>query len=69
VTTYKSSRWRCAAGFTQTALQDLLQRIHDYWRDNHVPEVDAEGYALETSSKGKVGERFTKPKRRTKESR
>jgi hypothetical protein len=38
-------------------LRDLLYRIHGYWKDSHVPQVDVEGYAIETSSKGKVGER------------
>lgn len=51
----------------QAALEDLLQRVHGYWKDSRVPEVDVEGYAIETSSKGKVGERFTKPKRRAKD--
>lgn len=44
-------------------LAGLVQRIHHYWVGCEVPEVDAEGYATETSSKGKHGERFTKPKR------
>lgn len=60
----------CSAYFlkpsSQTELQDLVRRIHDYWKDSQVPQVDVEGYALETSSKGKVGERFAKPKRKTK---
>ena len=47
-------------------LKRLVRRIHEYWIDAEVPEVDAEGYALETSSKGKRGERFAKPQRSPK---
>jgi CheY-like chemotaxis protein len=50
-----------------TALRKLLGKIHEYWTDCEVPEVDAEGYALETISKGKRGERFPKPTRPPKE--
>jgi CheY-like chemotaxis protein len=49
------------AGFP--ALRSLLQKVHDYWAECEVPEVDAEGYAVPTMSKGKAGERFTKPTR------
>ena len=49
-------------------LRELVRRIHDYWSDCEVPEVDVDGYAVETSSKGKRGERFTKPKRPAKKS-
>ena len=49
------------AGFP--ALRVLLQKVHDYWAECEVPEVDAEGYAVPTVSKGKAGARFTKPKR------
>lgn len=52
---------------SQPALENLVERIHGYWKDGLVPQVDIEGFAIETSSKGKAGERFTKPKRRTKE--
>ena len=45
------------------ALEDLARRIHDYWARGEVPHVDANGYAIETASKGKLGERFSKPKR------
>jgi len=45
------------------ALEDLARRIHDYWAHGEVPDVDANGYAIETDSKGKLGERFSKPER------
>jgi CheY-like chemotaxis protein len=48
------------------ALGVLIRKIHEYWLECEVPEVDESGYALETSSKGKRGERFTKPKRPAK---
>ena len=49
------------AGFP--ALRVLLQKVHDYWAECEVPEVDADGYAVETISKGKAGARFSKPNR------
>lgn len=49
-------------------LGELVYRIHQYWVGCEVPEVDAEGYAVETNSKGKRGERFAKPKRPPKNS-
>ena len=45
------------------ALEGLARRIHDYWAHGEVPHVDANGYAIETVSKGKLGERFSKPER------
>lgn len=51
---------------TLDGLRDLLRKIHEYWIGCEVPEVDSEGYAVETNSKGKRGERFTKPKRPSK---
>ena len=51
---------------SQPALESLVERIHGYWKDGLVPQVDVEGFAIETSSRGKVGERFSKPKRNTK---
>ncbi len=51
---------------SQPALENLVKRIHDYWKDGQVPQVDVEGYAIETSSRGKVGERFAKPTRQTR---
>lgn len=43
--------------------QEVIGKIHDYWCNCEVPAVDKEGYALMTDSKGKLGERFTKPQR------
>src|SRR5687768_1711832 len=45
------------------ALRALLKKVHDYWAECEVPEVDESGYALNTESRGKLGERYTKPKR------
>ena len=45
---------------TLTELEALLKMIHQYWAGCEVPEVDPAGYALETDSKGKLGERYTK---------
>lgn len=44
-------------------LKKLLRKIHDYWIECEVPEVDSEGYALKTNSTGRLGARYTKPKR------
>ena len=46
-------------------LKALLQDIHNYWAKCEVPQVDLDGYALETHNKGRLGERYTKPKRAT----
>ena len=51
-----------------TGLRQLVRKIHEYWTDCEVPEVDADGYAVDTNSRGKRGERFTKPKRPPKKS-
>ena len=45
------------------SLKELLKKIHDYWMECEVPEVDAEGYAVETNSRGRLGARYKKPKR------
>ena len=45
------------------SLKELLRKIHEYWAECEVPEVDAEGYAVETESKGRLGARYKKPKR------
>ena len=45
------------------ALTELLEDIHNYWTKCEVPQVDADGYATDTDSYGKAGERYTKPKR------
>ena len=44
-------------------LRKLLKKIHYYWSECQVPEVDAEGYAVATDDTGKLGARYTKPKR------
>ena len=49
------------AGFP--ALRALLQKVHDYWAECEVPEVDDQGYAVPTARKGKAGERFSRPRR------
>lgn len=48
---------------TTPALKVLLKKIHDYWTECEVPQVDLEGYASATNSKGRLGARYTKPKR------
>jgi CheY-like chemotaxis protein len=45
------------------ALEALARKIHDYWLDCEVPDVNEDGYAKETNSKGKLGEQFPKPER------
>jgi CheY-like chemotaxis protein len=45
------------------ALKELVKKIHDYWAECEVPEVDAEGYAVPTESHGRPGARFPKPRR------
>ena len=44
-------------------LKRLLKKIHDYWTECEVPQVDAAGYALKTNSIGRPGARFKKPQR------
>jgi hypothetical protein len=58
--------WYFLKPSSQPALENLVERIHGYWKDGLVPQVDVDGFAVETSSRGKVGERFSKPKRHTK---
>jgi CheY-like chemotaxis protein len=41
----------------------LLRKIHEYWTECEVPEVDKEGYAVATNSTGRLGARYKKPKR------
>jgi len=48
---------------TPEELTALVEHIHNYWSECEVPEVDTEGYALGTSSVGKAGARYPKPKR------
>lgn len=48
---------------TIAGLKTLLRKIHDYWTDCEVPEVDGEGYAVATNSVGRLGARYKKPKR------
>ena len=45
------------------SLRELLNKIHDYWIECQVPEVNSEGYAVETESKGRLGARYKKPRR------
>ena len=47
----------------QQALEALIRKIHEYWSECEVPEVDESGYALQTSSQGKLGARYRKPSR------
>jgi len=44
-------------------LKVLIRKIHDYWTECEVPEVDEDGYAVATSNSGRLGARYTKPKR------
>jgi CheY-like chemotaxis protein len=44
-------------------LKNLLRKVHDYWAECEVPQVDADGYALPTNSLGRLGARYAKPKR------
>jgi hypothetical protein len=43
-------------------LDALARKIHDYWSECEVPEVDSEGVALMTISEGKASARFQRPK-------
>ena len=45
------------------SLKELLRKIHEYWAECEVPEVDLEGYAVDTQSRGRLGARYEKPKR------
>jgi CheY-like chemotaxis protein len=45
------------------SLRELLKKIHDYWRECEIPEVDAKGYAMPTESRGRPGARYKKPMR------
>jgi CheY-like chemotaxis protein len=44
-------------------LKALLRKIHDYWTECEVPEVDMDGYAVQTNDTGRLGARYKKPKR------
>lgn len=48
---------------TLAGLKTLLKKIHEYWAECEVPEVDADGYALATNDTGRPGARYNKPKR------
>jgi CheY-like chemotaxis protein len=48
---------------TTPELKALLKKIHDYWTECEVPQVDLEGYASATNSTGRLGARYTKPTR------
>jgi CheY-like chemotaxis protein len=42
-------------------LASLIKSIHEYWAQCQVPEVNKDGYALQTNSAGKAGEPYPKP--------
>ncbi len=48
---------------TLAGLKTLLHKVHDYWVQCEVPEVDLNGYALRTNSAGRPGARYNKPQR------
>ncbi len=48
---------------TLAGLRNLLRKVHEYWAECEVPEVDTDGYALSTNSTGRLGARYKKPKR------
>ena len=48
---------------TLPELESLLNDIHHYWTRCEVPLVDADGYATETQSRGRLGARYGKPER------
>jgi CheY-like chemotaxis protein len=54
---------------SQQALQALVKKIHDYWMECEVPEVDESGFALQTQSAGKPGAIYPKPNRDPKQSK
>jgi DNA-binding response OmpR family regulator len=37
------------------SLRELLKKIHEYWAECEVPEVDEAGYAVTTDSRAKAG--------------
>jgi CheY-like chemotaxis protein len=43
-------------------LTKLIKSIHDYWTQCQVPAVNEDGFALMTSSVGKAGEDYPKPR-------
>jgi CheY-like chemotaxis protein len=48
---------------TLAGLKRLLGKVHEYWLECEVPEVDGEGYAVKTNNTGRLGQRHQKPKR------
>ncbi len=48
---------------TLAGLKNLLRKVHEYWAECEVPEVDVDGYAVATNSTGRLGARYKKPKR------
>ena len=48
---------------TLAGLRTLLRKVHEYWAECEVPEVDADGYAVDTNSTGRLGARYRKPKK------
>ena len=45
------------------SVKELLKKIHYYWMECEVPEVDAAGYAVETNSRGKLSARYQKARK------
>lgn len=48
---------------TLAGLKSLLRKVHDYWAECEVPQVDIDGYAMPTNSTGRLGARYKKPQR------
>jgi CheY-like chemotaxis protein len=48
---------------TLEGLRVLLRKIHEYWAECEVPEVDIDGYAVPTNDLGRLGARYKKPSR------
>jgi CheY-like chemotaxis protein len=44
-------------------LKTLLRKVHEYWMECEVPEVDVKGYAVPTNDRGRPGARYEKPER------
>ncbi len=48
---------------TLAGLKALLRKVHEYWAECEVPEVDIDGHAIPTNSTGRLGARYKRPKR------
>ena len=44
-------------------IKALPKKIHDYWSECQVPEVDSEGYAVDTESAGRLGRGISSQRR------